>query len=454
MSALFTPLRSPPSRPPPEGRAHTRSAGPASRTCEICSPPSRPLRVDGHLEPVDDPSALVVEAWCSPTLVSPAGRPCSVLELAEHQAAVPANIADPYLNDDQWDKEAMVLCTIAGQLEDEQEETMLCDPEEEELQREECDSPHAAFSGWALGHRGAAPEVDSSCQLACCTHASTPDADTSSAVVPTTTLSSARLPSSGTAEQRAEGHWKMASKDGHSAFACGCALAKARGAQSCLDRFGKEQFRRWHNETYGVTADGKASKDSDPATHIHRKMWELKEPIAFKANANSAAQSSKELPIPLSCAEGRTASAWSTTVVVFVRSIGFTSMSNTPSAPSKLAAGLRPGCACASTNRPNRRSAGTNAKRAAACREPSGRMSAERSASSHPTTSRMQSRQATTGGKTGIPVGEPCRTLVEKRTRTDSMVKKYRRIDLVGIFTDQIDLTVFFHHRTGVRRIF
>ena len=136
MSASFTPLRSPPSRPPPEGRAHTRSAGPASETCEICSPPSRPLPVDGHPEPIDDPGALVVEAWCSPTLVSPAGRPCSVLELAEHQAAAPANIADPYLDDDQWDKEAMVLCTIAGQLEDEQEEAMvLCDPEEEELQR-------------------------------------------------------------------------------------------------------------------------------------------------------------------------------------------------------------------------------------------------------------------------------------------------------------------------------
>ena len=185
-----------------------------------------------------------------------------------------------------------MLCKIAGQLEDEQEEEMSpgrCDPEEEELRQEERDSPHAAFSGWALGHRGAAPEADSSCQLACCTHASTPGVETSSAVVPTTGHSSARLPTSGTAKQREEEHWKMASDDGHRAFACGCAVAKARGGQSCLDRFGKEQFRRWHNETYGVTADGSALTHSDPATHIHRKMWELKEAISFKPGQKSDA---------------------------------------------------------------------------------------------------------------------------------------------------------------------
>ena len=72
----------------------------------------------------------------------------------------------------------------------------------------------------------------------------------------------------------------MASEQGHAAFACGCPIARARGATSCLDRFGKEQFRRWHNETYGVTSDGSVAKHLDAATSIHRKVWELKEPLA------------------------------------------------------------------------------------------------------------------------------------------------------------------------------
>ena len=41
----------------------------------------------------------------------------------------------------------------------------------------------------------------------------------------------------------------MASEQGHTAFACGCHIARARGATSCLDRFGEEQFRRWHKKT-------------------------------------------------------------------------------------------------------------------------------------------------------------------------------------------------------------
>ena len=89
-----------------------------------------------------------------------------------------------------------------------------------------------------------------------------------------------RLPTSGTAQERKEQHFKMASEEGHSAFACGCHIARARGATSCLDRFGKEQFRRWHNETYGVTADGSTAKHLDPATSILWRMWALKEPLA------------------------------------------------------------------------------------------------------------------------------------------------------------------------------
>ena len=74
------------------------------------------------MKATEDPVGLMVEAWCSPTLVSPAGRPCSVMQLEEQQAAGPADINNPYLEDTQWDMEAMVLSTIAGQLEDEEEE--------------------------------------------------------------------------------------------------------------------------------------------------------------------------------------------------------------------------------------------------------------------------------------------------------------------------------------------
>ena len=55
----------------------------------------------------EDPAALIIEAWCAPTLVSPAGRPCSVLQLAMRQAAGPVDIGDPYLEDEQWDMEAI-----------------------------------------------------------------------------------------------------------------------------------------------------------------------------------------------------------------------------------------------------------------------------------------------------------------------------------------------------------
>ena len=44
------------------------------------------------------------------------------MQLEAKQAAGPVDIADPYLEEEQWDMEAMVLSTIAGQLEDEEEE--------------------------------------------------------------------------------------------------------------------------------------------------------------------------------------------------------------------------------------------------------------------------------------------------------------------------------------------
>ena len=110
--------------------------------------------MDGSRNVTEDPVALIVESWCSPTLVSPAGRPCSVMQLEAKQAAGPVDIADPYLEEEQWDMEAMVLSTIAGQLEDEEEE------EEEEVldlveEGDECGSPLAhTHSLWGAPRGG------------------------------------------------------------------------------------------------------------------------------------------------------------------------------------------------------------------------------------------------------------------------------------------------------------
>ena len=140
MRSSPTPLASPPPRPPPEDRVQTRSSGASMFSCILCSPPAREYGVrsplDGRVNAIEDPVALVVESWCSPTLVSPAGRPCSVMQLEAKQAAGPVDIADPYLEEGQWDMEAMVLSTIAGQLEDEEEE-----------EEEEKEVPHPAEEG-------------------------------------------------------------------------------------------------------------------------------------------------------------------------------------------------------------------------------------------------------------------------------------------------------------------
>jgi hypothetical protein len=279
-------LRSP---PPRGGRAQTRSSGSAASPCVLCSPPARDEGVrsplGGHVKATDDPVGLMVETWCSPTLVSPAGRQCSVLKLEHHQAAGAVNISDAFLEEKQWDMEAMVLSTIAGQIEDEEEE-------EEEApylvemgdERGGCDKGgpsrgETAFGGWALGFRGyeSAGCPESSCEGGgAAARTPTPSHAASSDVK----SDGSRLPTSGTSQERKEQHWQMASKQGHRGFACGCHIARARGATSCLDRFGKEQFRRWHNETYGVTAAGSAAEHLDPATSIHNKMWALKEPLA------------------------------------------------------------------------------------------------------------------------------------------------------------------------------
>ena len=111
--------------PPPRARAQTRTSGRVASPCVLCSPPAREIvssPFDSQVKTCDDPVALMVETWCYPTLVSPAGRQCSVMQLQQHQGAGPVDIGNPFLEDEQWDMEAMALCTIAGQLEDEEEE--------------------------------------------------------------------------------------------------------------------------------------------------------------------------------------------------------------------------------------------------------------------------------------------------------------------------------------------
>ena len=293
MSASPSPLKSPPPRLPPEGRVQTRSSGSAASQCALCSPPARspcvlcspPAReslrslLDDHVKADHDPvGPSLVETWCSPTLVSPAGRQCSAMQLRQHQEAAPVNIGNAFLEDEQWDMEAMVLSTIAGQLEDEEEE------EEEEEEKmpdlfdeivDESDNDDDACP-WAQETRGVLVVGDKSSSEGTPSGAALAVAGAAAEVK----SDASRLPTSGTAQQRKDEHFKMASELGHATFACGCPIARARGSTSCLDRFCKEQFRRWHNETYGVTADGSSAKHLDPAHSIHERMWALKEPLA------------------------------------------------------------------------------------------------------------------------------------------------------------------------------
>jgi hypothetical protein len=217
------------------------------------------------------------------------------MQLEEQQAAGPADINNPYLEDTQWDMEALVLSTIAGQLEDEEEEEEkeVPDPAEEGDERGRCDDcdDDSAFGGWAHEFRSAANSSKTLredgramtlCEDGCAKH-SPPPAGTLLALPGAASdvkSEGSRLPSSGTALERKEQHFQMASEQGHTSFACRCHIARARGATSCLDRFGKEQFRRWHNETYGFTSDGSDAKNLNPANSIHSRMWALKEPLA------------------------------------------------------------------------------------------------------------------------------------------------------------------------------
>jgi hypothetical protein len=68
---------------------------------------------------------------------------------------------------------------------------------------------------------------------------------------------------------RMEQHRKQV-ETSHDFFKCKCKFAKDRGAESCLDIFGKKQFRQFHAETYG-----NADPSKDPAADkLHRSKLE------------------------------------------------------------------------------------------------------------------------------------------------------------------------------------
>ena len=63
---------------------------------------------------VDDCAAIaVVDAWCSPTMLSPTGGSLSVMQLSKLQSAPPPDITNPFADEKELDEEAAVLVSIA-----------------------------------------------------------------------------------------------------------------------------------------------------------------------------------------------------------------------------------------------------------------------------------------------------------------------------------------------------
>ena len=260
-----------------------------------------PSRLCSPLAAAEGPAVAVVNAWCSPLLTSPAGRSLTMIELSALQSSPRVDISDPFVKEKEFDEEAMVLASIARQTE-----------EEEEMEEDNGSRRGDLFAGGygdededeAPEWRSAAHPVRAETGSATKKHASTrhfaitpldsPPVMTSTALAKSVTTLAASatsvqpsLPASGTMKERQDAHWWMASESGHAGFKCSCSVARARCASSCIDRFSKEQFRRWHNETYGVTATGAAATPTelDVQTSIHAKMWQLKEELDTKGNA-------------------------------------------------------------------------------------------------------------------------------------------------------------------------
>ena len=225
----------------------------------------------------------MMNSWCSPSLTSPSGRMLSAMQLGDLAEAGPPNLEDPYLEDAAWEGEAMVLARIVRREEEQEEEE-----DEGGLQNDDDDD---GGDDDVVAHCGSLPfrlAMEPGKNLAPASISTprgilVPAAATSGSQQKVSSHSGASLPTSGSIEERQKAHAEMGASS-FSAFVCGCTLAGRRGSTSCLEQFSREQFRRWHHETYGVRADGASATPTsiEMQAAIHHKMWALKEEVPAK----------------------------------------------------------------------------------------------------------------------------------------------------------------------------
>ena len=289
--------------------------------CVLCSPPFGGLVMKSPLGRVEDDNSintaikmecLRANTWLSPTIQNPeTNRMVSTAQLAGLQASPrlveSTTTEEKVYTEKEIEDECEVMAAISSHLDDEE-------AQEKELQEmvqcgtraEDSDSDTFDFS--VIGDAEMANAVDEDnfykfgtplpFKLASGSYSSESTTKASSrtdgsssagssvktAEKPQDVTYGSKLSSSGTEEARKDHHWQMASILGFAGFRCNCTIAQKRGALSCIERFGKEQFRRWHNETYFM---GAASKEEEKktslkdrvTTSIFTKMWNLKAPV-------------------------------------------------------------------------------------------------------------------------------------------------------------------------------
>jgi len=320
-------------------QATCEQCSPAASSPEGVSPLPRNARPEHELD------AMLVNSWYGPALLSPSGRMYSVMELKERAEAEPANIDDLFLDEEKWEHEATVLALISRQAEEEEEEegdesilesmdAYIYDSEDEEIaarvihsRKEMLEQRFAAGGGASVSSSGSRCVQERASNLTPMlkkpiVHDSASSSRVSSKMVPaggamattggppagprltSTVLTPVtasgemvpaggamvttsgpspglRLPTDGTISERKSAHYFMCDT-AFSGFACRCTVAREHGALSCLDDISRTQFRRWHHETYGVTASGDEATQSSLQIQnaIHHKMWALKEECA------------------------------------------------------------------------------------------------------------------------------------------------------------------------------
>ena len=282
--------------------------------CIICSPPFRGGVVQSPLGKIEDSQdalkcgidVLRANAWLSPLIQSPVNdRFYTGLQLAQMQACprLDTKSKEEDVAEASVDLEVEVLAAIGSHVDDEEKL-------EKELEEETCgicknsgsddddliviaaDSYKSDIMsdsykfGTPLPCKLASGEGSSS-MVEKELHQDRLKMDSKKMSQHDRDVGSFSLPDSGTEESRRDMHWKMASKWGFAGFQCNCSLARQRGASSCIERFGKEQYRRWHNETYFNVMEekatpkqeaGKSSLKDRVTSSIFTRMWNLKVP--------------------------------------------------------------------------------------------------------------------------------------------------------------------------------